>query len=256
MSSAASSPTQGTHATRQVRVLTRKSKTFTKAEDAIILAKFGSLAVAELAELLEGHHELWQIEARFKRVLDPKIKKGNWSKEEDGVICEWAESHNGIPDWKDLPALVERLPGRLAKQVRERWTNVLDARLSHEPWTKEEDEYLLQMNRDLGHKFALMSRMFDNRRSQGNCKTRLETLERAAQRAQKEEEKEKEEAEQAARRPPVTPPVSVALTQPELAEAWMQAQNERERLPARAENESVWLDWTLDSGEPSSDLRW
>jgi hypothetical protein len=78
---------------------------FTKSEEEVILANFGSMDLSLIAGLLEGPHELCQIEARFKQVLNPKIRKGDWTSDEDQLSAEWAEAHKGPLDWTGFGAL-------------------------------------------------------------------------------------------------------------------------------------------------------
>ncbi|EGB01802.1 hypothetical protein AURANDRAFT_9999, partial [Aureococcus anophagefferens] len=48
--------------------------------------------------------------------------KGPWAPEEDALVVELVERH-GPKKWSTIAA---HLPGRVSKQCRERWHNVLD----------------------------------------------------------------------------------------------------------------------------------
>lgn len=51
------------------------------------------------------------------------------------------------------------LPGRLGRQCRERWHNVIDPSIVRREWTKEEDEFILKMHKKIGSKWSQISKM-------------------------------------------------------------------------------------------------
>lgn len=53
---------------------------------------------------------------RWQKVLDPKLVKGPWTKEEDAKVLALVELH-GAKKWSVIAA---QLPGRIGKQCRER----------------------------------------------------------------------------------------------------------------------------------------
>jgi len=66
--------------------------------------------------------------------------KGQWTKEEDELVCKYVELY-GTKQWARI-ALV--LPGRKGKQCRERWHNHLNPDISKEAWTHDEDLKLVE----------------------------------------------------------------------------------------------------------------
>lgn len=69
------------------------------------------------------------------------IKTGPWTPEEDAILTRCVVEE-GMTKWSDI---AKRIPGRLSKRIRERWTCQLNPqRLSKEvaPWTPEEIETL------------------------------------------------------------------------------------------------------------------
>ncbi|KAG5219146.1 transcription factor MYBR [Salix suchowensis] len=77
---------------------------------------------------------------RWQKVLDPKLVKGPWKKEEDDLIRELVETH-GNKKWSQI---AKHLPGRIGKQCRERWHNHLNPDINRTSWTKEEEAILIK----------------------------------------------------------------------------------------------------------------
>ncbi|GAB1605008.1 myb-related protein A-like isoform X2 [Argonauta hians] len=69
------------------------------------------------------------------------INKGRWTKEEDNLLREVVGQH-GLNDWKLIAGY---LPDRTCVQCQHRWLKVLNPDLVKGPWTKEEDEKVLQL---------------------------------------------------------------------------------------------------------------
>lgn len=68
------------------------------------------------------------------------LRKGHWSKEEDASLLKLVEKYKPDFDWG---LISKQIPGRNAKQCRERWFLNLDPSINRGPWTPEEDEQLL-----------------------------------------------------------------------------------------------------------------
>ena len=56
-----------------------------------------------------------------------------------------------------------KLPGRTARQCRDRWVNYLNPALSDKEWTKDEDDLLLDMYREFGTHWKDISLFFEGR---------------------------------------------------------------------------------------------
>jgi hypothetical protein len=104
-----------------------------------------------------------QVSGRWGKVVDPRLVKGSWTSEEDGVILAFVDQ-NGVKDWARLAA---RLPGRTGKQCRERFRNHLDRGLAHRAWTDAEDEQLIDLHAAYGNRWAQISSFFRGRTD--NC---------------------------------------------------------------------------------------
>jgi myb proto-oncogene protein len=82
---------------------------------------------------------------RYYKALDPSIRRGRWTPEEDEMLRLGVSLHDH--DWY----LVCRwVPHRTDMQCRERWMNVLHPALKQEKFTPEEDNLLLKTVEEAG----------------------------------------------------------------------------------------------------------
>jgi hypothetical protein len=69
-------------------------------------------------------------------------------------------AHIGVGKWDEIAA---KMVGRNARQCRERWKHYLSVRSSERPWTKEEDELLIEKRKEIGPKWTKLAALFDGR---------------------------------------------------------------------------------------------
>ena len=91
-----------------------------------------------------------QCRNRFFKHLDPHLVKGPWTKEEDEKVIVLVREF-GAKKWSKIAT---QCPGRLGKQIRERWHNHLNPEINKGPWTVEEDEVIRRKHAALGNKWA------------------------------------------------------------------------------------------------------
>jgi hypothetical protein len=60
-------------------------------------------------------------------------------------------------------AIAACMPGRNARQCRERWKHYLSVGFSDRPWTKEEDELLMLKQEEFGPRWTKISAFFQKR---------------------------------------------------------------------------------------------
>ncbi|KAM2914034.1 hypothetical protein COP2_044610 [Malus domestica] len=96
---------------------------------------------------------------RWQKVLNPRMVKGPWSKEEDDIIIEWVEKY-GPKDWCSI---AQHLPGRIGKQCRERWHNHLNPAIKKDAWTQAEEFALIRAHQIYGNQWAEITRFLPGR---------------------------------------------------------------------------------------------
>nr|CAD22533.1 transcription factor myb [Oryza sativa] len=74
--------------------------------------------------------------------------KGNWTPEEDSILSRAVQTYKG-KNWKKI---AECFPDRTDVQCLHRWQKVLNPELVKGPWSKEEDDIIVQMVNKLGPK--------------------------------------------------------------------------------------------------------
>ncbi|KAL7506907.1 hypothetical protein ACHAXN_009752 [Cyclotella atomus] len=109
---------------------------------------------------------------RWTRFLKPGSRKGQWTEAEDRIVFEAVSNSSEDPftRWSDL---AQQLPGRVGKQVRDRWVNHLNPNINHLPFSKEDDLKLWEGHCALGKRWVEISaKHFNNTRSENHIKNR------------------------------------------------------------------------------------
>jgi len=109
---------------------------------------------------------------RWIRYLKPGVRKGQWTDHEDAIVIEAVTTSSEQPftRWSDL---AQRLPGRVGKQIRDRWVNHLNPNINHLPFSKEDDLLLWEGHKKLGKRWVEIStKYFHSSRSENHIKNR------------------------------------------------------------------------------------
>jgi len=109
---------------------------------------------------------------RWIRYLKPGVRKGQWTDHEDAIVIEAVTTSSEQPftRWSDL---AQRLPGRVGKQIRDRWVNHLNPNINHLPFSKEDDLLLWEGHKKLGKRWVEIStKYFNSSRSENHIKNR------------------------------------------------------------------------------------
>jgi hypothetical protein len=133
---------------------------WTKAEDGVLLdlvqqrGKDWGFIAAHLPQ-----RTTTQIASRWEKCLDPNLRKGQFTADEDRAIAGFVAQH-GPRCW---PQIVALLPHRSAKQCRERWLNHLDPAVVKAEWSAQEDERIFAQVEAHGAKWSQIAKLFPGR---------------------------------------------------------------------------------------------
>jgi hypothetical protein len=141
-----------------------KRRRWTKREDEKLRAGVRALGTDDWARIcsryLSGHGRAPdQCRHRWEHVLREGLVKGAFTPDEDAIILEML-SNGQRPSWMDVAA---RIPGRIGKQCRERWTNHLDPNLKKGGWTPEEDAVMAAAQARWGNAWTKIAELLPGR---------------------------------------------------------------------------------------------
>lgn len=116
------------------------------------------LAATVLAK--DGVRKAKDLKKRWTTSLDPNLRKGKWTKEEDNKLIEAYEKFG--PSWQRVS---NYLGTRTTDQCAKRYTEVLDPKTKDRlnPWTREEELLLIRQIGIHGTKWRTVAAHFDNR---------------------------------------------------------------------------------------------
>lgn len=100
------------------------------------------------------------------------VSKNKFSPEEDEELTRLVGIYG--ENWE---IIVENMPGRNVRQVRDRWSSYLSPSINKGPFSREEDALLLEKFEELGPKWVKMTTFFKGR-SDTALKNRWQILER------------------------------------------------------------------------------
>ncbi|KAF9921948.1 hypothetical protein FBU30_007993 [Linnemannia zychae] len=110
---------------------------------------------------------------RWFHSLDPKLKKGPWTEEEDHLLKTGVEMFKG--QWSKI---AERIPGRTDDQCAKRWREGLDPLIDRAAWSPEDDILLLQRFEEFGSQWQKIALAFPGRPGL-HCRNRWRKIQRS-----------------------------------------------------------------------------
>ncbi|XP_064458669.1 snRNA-activating protein complex subunit 4-like isoform X1 [Ornithodoros turicata] len=107
---------------------------------------------SQVAYHMEGRTRT-QLYYRWERALNPLLRRGKWSREEDVMLIAAVQAHG-----RRWTRVKDFLPGRTANQCRERYVNSFSGNYVFGHWSAEEDAKLIDLVEKYGPgKWALIS---------------------------------------------------------------------------------------------------
>ncbi|ORX94530.1 hypothetical protein K493DRAFT_30240 [Basidiobolus meristosporus CBS 931.73] len=120
---------------------------------------------------------------RWFHSLDPSLRKGAWTPEEDELLRQGVERYQG--QWSKI---AEAIPGRTDDQCAKRWRESLDPAIDRAEWSPEEDGLLLEKYEELGSQWQKISQFFPGRPGL-HCRNRWRKIQRSMNQKSREKEK-------------------------------------------------------------------
>ncbi|NXO42896.1 SNPC4 protein, partial [Locustella ochotensis] len=131
-----------------------KRKEWTKHEDQMLLELVQGMRVGnhipykKIAYYMEGRDSA-QLIYRWTKSVDPSLKKGPWTPEEDSMLLAAVKKYRE----KDWYKVRTEVPGRSDAQCRDRYLKALHWDVKKGKWSSEEEEQLIELvqKHGLGH---------------------------------------------------------------------------------------------------------
>ncbi|NWS01275.1 SNPC4 protein, partial [Motacilla alba] len=123
-----------------------KRKEWTKREDRMLLELVQEMRVGshipykKIAYYMEGRDSA-QLIYRWTKSVDPSLRKGPWTAEEDAMLMAAVKKYGG----KDWYKIRREVPGRSDAQCRDRYLKVLHWDVKKGKWSLEEEELLIEL---------------------------------------------------------------------------------------------------------------
>ncbi|XP_066057051.1 snRNA-activating protein complex subunit 4 [Chamaea fasciata] len=123
-----------------------KRKEWTKDEDQMLLELVQEMRVGnhipykKIAYYMEGRDSA-QLIYRWTKSLDPSLKKGPWTPEEDGMLMAAVQKYRE----KEWYKVRTEVPGRSDAQCRDRYLKALHWDVKKGKWSSEEEELLIEL---------------------------------------------------------------------------------------------------------------
>ncbi|NXQ25967.1 SNPC4 protein, partial [Alaudala cheleensis] len=153
-----------------------KRKEWTKDEDQMLLELVQEMRVGshipykKIAYYMEGRDSA-QLIYRWTKSVDPSLKKGPWTPEEDGMLMAAVKKYRE----KDWYKVKTEVPGRSDAQCRDRYLKALHWDVKKGKWSSEEEEQLIELvqKHGLGHWSKIASELPHRTGSQCMSKWKL-----------------------------------------------------------------------------------
>ncbi|KAH9062119.1 hypothetical protein EDB87DRAFT_1609423 [Lactarius vividus] len=134
--------------------------------------KYGKESWSLVARAVSEDAQINSCQNRWNRTLDPSIRRGNWTAEEDAQLRQAVDLYGHA--WVEVASVV---PGRNNEQCRDRWTERLNPKVPRGKWSAEEDKRLISAVDELGvGRWKEVSERVGTGRTDNTCRYRYDFL--------------------------------------------------------------------------------
>jgi hypothetical protein len=130
---------------------------------------------SKIAECVPGRTNK-NCRKRWFHSLNPSLRKGPWTEEEDRLLREGVARYPK-KQWSKIADIIH---GRTDDQCAKRWRESLDPNIDRSSWTEEDDKLLLQKYEEYGTQWQKIALFFPGRPGL-HCRNRWRKLQRSAQ---------------------------------------------------------------------------
>ncbi|OZJ05026.1 hypothetical protein BZG36_02145 [Bifiguratus adelaidae] len=120
---------------------------------------------------------------RWFHSLDPSLRKGPWTAEEDEKLRQGVEMYPN--QWSKI---ADMIPGRTDDQCAKRWRESLDPAIDRSNWSSEDDALLMEKYKQLGSQWQQIAMYFPGRPGL-HCRNRWRKIQRNMLAARKDRRK-------------------------------------------------------------------
>ncbi|KAF0690114.1 Aste57867_18508 [Aphanomyces stellatus] len=136
--------------------------------------KYGPRNWKAIATMVEQRNHA-QCLQRWRKVLLPGLRRGNWSHEEDVLLQSQIQLCGGYTQKLNWAGVASGVPGRTAKHCQERWRNYLNPTIKRGPFDQDERDQLTQLYEVWGNQWTRISEAIPGR-CPVDCKTTWLTM--------------------------------------------------------------------------------
>ena len=113
-----------------------------------------------VARNVSPHATAAQCQTRWSKTLDPTLKRGNWTEEEDERLRKSVAAYGAL--WVQVAPAIS---GRTNDQCRERWHELVNLSKERSQWTEADDKILLENVKLIGNRWKSIGLKIGNNRT-------------------------------------------------------------------------------------------
>ena len=123
-----------------------------------ILYSISNISMSIVARNVSPHATAVQCQIRWSKTLDPTLRRGNWTEEEEERLHKAVAAYGS--SWVQVASVIS---GRTNDQCREKWHEQVNSSTENSTWTEAEDKILLENVKLVGNRWKSIGLKIGNR---------------------------------------------------------------------------------------------